>query len=254
MIVCSKSPLEEAFRDNVTLDLDQRTEMISWINSYINTISPEFIMLLDLSKKTPCFYEKCFSIMDNCGNKCDVENLSENVVDEQREDIKLVDKELLEFANSNVIPPRSCSFNLRFNVMYPAQKPITFLRKVIAVSNNDQGKPAIVLVILQDITKLTNAIQGTYFEIKCLKQSSAVKNKFKDLVEIINNKRESDITLTKRENQVLQLLIKGYTSMDISKEFFIAKTTVDKHRQNLMRKYKVSNVTQLIRKYLQSVA
>jgi len=254
MIVCSKSPLEEVFINKTALDFDQRLELVSWVNSYVDTMNPDLMMLVDLSNKEVCIYEKCFNPIGNCEADCCVGRLTDNVVEEQRDTIKLVDDELLEFATSNLIPVRSCSFNLRFNVVYPNKKAITFLRSVIILTNNEDGSPALALVLLQDITKMTNAVQGAYFEIKCMRQSNTMTHKFKFLEETINNKLKQGVILTKRENQVLQLLIKGYTSLEISKEFFIAKTTVDKHRQNLMRKYKVSNVTQLIRKYLQSVA
>ncbi|PCI00078.1 MAG: hypothetical protein COB81_09575 [Flavobacteriaceae bacterium] len=254
MIVCSKSPLEEVFVHETNLNIAQRTEIISWINSYVDTINPEFMMLLDVSKEIPLVYEECFNTLNNCGPNCDVSTLNANVVEEQRGNIVLVDDELKEFSFANVVPVRSCSFNLRYNVMYPDKKAITLLRSVIPIINNELGQPTILLVLLQDITKLTNAVQGTYFEIKCIRHPGVVNESLMSLEGSINNKIKFGISLTKRENQILQLLINGHTSLSISKELFIAKTTVDKHRQNLMRKYKVSNVTQLIRKYLQSVA
>jgi len=253
MIVCSKSPLEEVFSNKTTLDFDQRLELISWVDSYVDTMNPDLMMLVDLSSKEGCVYEKCFNPIGNCEADCCIGSLIDNVVEEQRDTIKLVDDELSEFAIANLIPVRSCSFNLRFNVVYPNKKAITFLRSVIILTNNDDGSPALALVLIEDITKMTNAVQGAYFEIKCMRQSNDMTPKFKFLEDTINNKIKPGVILTKRENQILQLLIKGYTSLEISNEFFIAKTTVDKHRQNLMRKYNVGNVTQLIRKYLQSV-
>ncbi|MBL4745840.1 MAG: response regulator transcription factor [Flavobacteriaceae bacterium] len=254
MIICSKSPLEEVFVRETTLNTEQRTEMISWVNSYVDTVKPDFMMLLDMSKKSPVIYEMCFDTDGMCTESCSGETLRGSVVKEQHQSLQLVEEELLAFSVVNSIPPRACSFNLRYNLGAPGEKPITFLRSVIAVSNDAFGKPAILLVLLQDITKMTNAVQGTYFEIKCLRSSGIVNEQFKSLERRINGKINAEIILTKRESQVLQLLIKGYSSVAISKEFFIAKNTVDKHRQNLMRKYKVNNVTQLIRKYLQSVS
>lgn len=53
--------------------------------------------------------------------------------------------------------------------------------------------------------------------------------------------------LTKRETEVLNLVVKGLTSAKIGEQLFISKRTVDKHRQNIMSKLNVSRTTELIR-------
>jgi DNA-binding NarL/FixJ family response regulator len=53
--------------------------------------------------------------------------------------------------------------------------------------------------------------------------------------------------LTKRETEVLDLVVKGLTSAEIGEQLFISKRTVDKHRQNIMSKLNVSRTTELIR-------
>lgn len=47
--------------------------------------------------------------------------------------------------------------------------------------------------------------------------------------------------LTQREIEILKLIAQEYTSEDISKQLFIAKSTVDTHRKNLIFKLKVRN-------------
>lgn len=47
--------------------------------------------------------------------------------------------------------------------------------------------------------------------------------------------------LTQREIEILKLIAQEYTSEDIAKQLFIAKSTVDTHRKNLIFKLKVRN-------------
>lgn len=54
------------------------------------------------------------------------------------------------------------------------------------------------------------------------------------------------IALTKRERQVLLLLMEGKKSDDISKLLFISKQTVDTHRKNLLTKTNSNNTPSLI--------
>lgn len=51
--------------------------------------------------------------------------------------------------------------------------------------------------------------------------------------------------LSSREREVLQLLAEGLTSPQIGKRLFVATTTVDTHRRNLMRKLDIHSVADL---------
>ncbi|SMG39475.1 DNA-binding response regulator, NarL/FixJ family, contains REC and HTH domains [Marivirga sericea] len=56
------------------------------------------------------------------------------------------------------------------------------------------------------------------------------------------------INLTKRELEIVKLIMKGYTSNQIAEELFISNRTVDTHRANLMQKLEVKNSIELINK------
>ena len=51
----------------------------------------------------------------------------------------------------------------------------------------------------------------------------------------------SDIKLTRRENEVLQLLAKGCTRNQIAKKLFISEETVKMHIKNIYKKLKAKN-------------
>ena len=55
-----------------------------------------------------------------------------------------------------------------------------------------------------------------------------------------------DITLSKRELQVLQGICKGLSNQEIADTLFISKRTVDKHRSNLLSKTNSKNTAELI--------
>lgn len=54
------------------------------------------------------------------------------------------------------------------------------------------------------------------------------------------------VKLTKREEQILQFIAKGYSRKDIANELFISEKTVDKHRENLLLKTHTKNSVQLV--------
>ena len=54
-------------------------------------------------------------------------------------------------------------------------------------------------------------------------------------------------TLTQKEKAILTMIAKGFTSGEISRKMCRSKLTVDKHRQNIMKKLEVKRIAELIR-------
>ena len=59
--------------------------------------------------------------------------------------------------------------------------------------------------------------------------------------------RKTKKTITRREREVLHLLIQGHTSTEIASKLFISPRTVDKHRTNLLKKLNLKNTASLVR-------
>ena len=55
------------------------------------------------------------------------------------------------------------------------------------------------------------------------------------------------IVLSNREKEILNLIANGKTSKEISETLFIAKTTVDTHRKNMIRKLNLDSGSELIK-------
>ena len=59
---------------------------------------------------------------------------------------------------------------------------------------------------------------------------------------------QADGLLTRREMQVVKLICDGQSNAEMADTLSLSPKTVDKHRENLMRKLQVSSVAQLVRK------
>ena len=55
------------------------------------------------------------------------------------------------------------------------------------------------------------------------------------------------VILSNREKEILNLIAEGKTSKDIADTLFIAKTTVDTHRKNMIRKLELSSGNELVK-------
>ena len=57
----------------------------------------------------------------------------------------------------------------------------------------------------------------------------------------------TNIVLTRREKEVLELIADGMTNAEIAQKLFISVTTVDTHRKNLLAKFETKNTAALIK-------
>lgn len=67
------------------------------------------------------------------------------------------------------------------------------------------------------------------------------------LLNLIKNKSyDENITLTKREKEVLELICKGFSNQQISEKLFISQRTVERHRSSLLLKTDSKNSISLV--------
>ena len=61
-----------------------------------------------------------------------------------------------------------------------------------------------------------------------------------------NNEKENQVTLTRREEEVLQLLCEGLSTIEIADKLFISQRTVEIHRASLLSKTNSKNSVSLV--------
>lgn len=67
-----------------------------------------------------------------------------------------------------------------------------------------------------------------------------------------SREEELDLNITKREREILSLIVDGFTSQEIANKLYISPRTVDTHRFNLMQKLDIKNTAGLVRFALQN--
>lgn len=77
-------------------------------------------------------------------------------------------------------------------------------------------------------------------EYLCSSTKEALKNADMELLKAIPR-------ITRREKEILQLIGRGLTTMQIADQLFISTHTVESHRKNLMEKFGVNNTTTVVK-------
>lgn len=95
--------------------------------------------------------------------------------------------------------------------------------------------------------KLIEAIEAVHKGEQVFSKSISklIVGKYADLTKKAAGSNRSNIT--KREKEILALIVDGYTSSQIAKILYISPRTVETHRSNLMQKLEIKNTAGLVR-------
>lgn len=100
-----------------------------------------------------------------------------------------------------------------------------------------------------DRDTLINAIKTVYEGDQYLEPE--IKSKLLNEFSTSKQSAESLPSLTKRETEVLSLIVKQYSSQEIADHLYLSLRTVENHRYNLFQKLDVKNVAGLVTKSFQ---
>lgn len=68
------------------------------------------------------------------------------------------------------------------------------------------------------------------------------------MIDYMSENTTSEDILSSKENEVLELISKGYTTKKIAEKLFVSTRTIETHRSNIIKKLKVKNTAELIKK------
>ena len=68
------------------------------------------------------------------------------------------------------------------------------------------------------------------------------------MIDYMSENTTSEDILSSKENEVLELISKGYTTKKIAERLFVSTRTIETHRSNIIKKLKVKNTAELIKK------
>ena len=100
-----------------------------------------------------------------------------------------------------------------------------------------------------DRDTLVNAIKTVYEGNQYLEPE--IKSKLLNEFSTAKHSAESLPSLTKRETEILSLIVKQYSSQEIADHLYLSLRTVENHRYNLFQKLDVKNVAGLVTKSFQ---
>ncbi|MGV3697985.1 response regulator transcription factor [Flavobacterium sp.] len=124
--------------------------------------------------------------------------------------------------------------------------------KIVVLGMSSQSERSIVLQMIKNgasgyLLKSADLEEFVY----CIKNALNGSIVFsKDVEKLVNKAKFDDLKsiprLTRRETEILKLLIQGKSTQEISDELFVSFLTTQTHRRNLLNKFQVKNVAELV--------
>lgn len=129
---------------------------------------------------------------------------------------------------------------------------ITGIELLTELNKGKHLRPTLFITGVSTVKMAVEAIQlGALDYIEKPISTDALLNKVLDAIEqfkpslmVVNDYK----TLTPKEQQVFDLMVKGIVNNDIAKQLHMSVSTVEKHRSSVMKKMKVDSLALLIAK------
>lgn len=103
-------------------------------------------------------------------------------------------------------------------------------------------------IIKQDVAGKASCLYHFFVDVTDSEQFGRVKYRFQHPGKrrrVVARKSNIGIDLTKREEEILRLIVQGLSSQEISNKLYISKETVYRHRKNMIKKTNVKNTKNL---------
>ena len=135
---------------------------------------------------------------------------------------------------------KDISLNATFRMFFASGDLRTVTRNSFIHETDSDCRPITIYHLFKDIT---GRVSDDHVRFKLNSPGEDIHKGFRKL---------NAISFTQREDQVLELLVQGFTSDEIASKLFIAPETVNKHRKNMIKKACVSDTRKLVALYLES--
>jgi len=147
------------------------------------------------------------------------------------------------FCRNNVPEDRiNYKYCYDFRVKTKADKYIQVYLQYFYLEMTENHQPVRVITILNDISHIK---LGGIPKLNIFKNTEGIIN-------ILNENSKQTITLTPKESEIFEFLIKGFTSIDISDALQISVHTVSTHRRNILKRNNCCNTSELLNLYFQT--
>src|SRR5687767_10205119 len=163
---------------------------------------------------------------------------------EDFEHIQRIDSVIEQLVRECRIQPFDFVCKILCNIEIPNEPAKRFMRTTFVGRCDQRGNPDYGVICFHDFTMMTGSIKPYNFDITFAPDKVELCHEAYRRIRKIIPKAQN---ITLREREIITCLDRGMSSKETGDFLFISKATVDTHRQNMLRKYSLSNTSALLR-------
>jgi DNA-binding CsgD family transcriptional regulator len=209
----------------------------------IQLLRPDFVAIVALSGPASVIYQQNINL--DFGTK-DVSLFSilNQCTEPDRLYMKRVDQVLLDFARECATQPFDFMCRIFCHVLCPATGQKIFMRTHYIGASDPDGKPSYGVICFHDVSAIVSSVRSHQCDVTFAPDKSYLCH---EVYKRLNGLQPKFPQCTTREKEILRCLHMGMSSKLTADALFISKTTVDTHRQNMLRKWNVPNTAALLK-------
>jgi DNA-binding NarL/FixJ family response regulator len=175
-----------------------------------------------------------------------------NIIDEAADGVELIEKCKLHQPNVAIVDifmPKMTGIEAIPKIR--KESPDTFI--IMLTAFEDLHHVELALSVGAD-GYLSKGVSSNIIQDAVLKVVNGERVFSKSIMKLIRDQRmtydqtnEDNVSLTKRENEILKLVAEGKSNKQLAEELKVSIRTVETHRHNLIKKFGIKNASQLVR-------
>lgn len=167
--------------------------------------------------------------------------IAEALIEEHQPDVIVLDIEMPELSGLEVLENLSGNKNIKI-IILSVYEESSMINKCIELGAKGY------LLKRTDPEELVNAINRVHKGgIYIAQEVAEIIISKTNTINSTDYGRKNLNLLSKRELEILGLIVDGYSNSEIAEMLFISKRTVDTHRVNLMQKLEIHNIVELVK-------
>ncbi len=231
-----------------TPDIEHPSDECIWqnflvANRIIHLLRPDFFMIYKFSKST-ILYEHNINL-DLHAQNVTTQKIMQYLTPGDLDHIRSIDKIMIQVTTERKLQPLDYVYRICGNMECPNTTLKRILRTSFLIHSNAAGMPELGFFCFHDVSTLFSSIRPKNYDISFDYGHEHLKD---EVMMRLQRLKLPQTIITPRELDILRHIDKGMSSKEIASCLFISKTTVDTHRQNMLRKWDLPNTAALLKR------
>jgi DNA-binding CsgD family transcriptional regulator len=224
------------------------TDELIWQNflashRIIHLLRPDFFLIYKFSKSTILFQRNIN--LDLGDDTVTSEKIMQYMIPADVQNIISVDKAMMHITTERKVQPFDYIYKVCGNIECPNQNLKRIMRTSLLIHSNASGAPELGFFCFHDVSSMISSIKPNNYDVSFDPGNEHLQH---ELDTKMQSYHPGTMNITAREKEIVQCLNNGMSSKEIASQLFISKTTVDTHRQNMLRKWELTNTASLMKK------